>query len=225
MFPDSLASQLSEAGFVAVLVIDRVADAVPLAESLRDGGVRAMELTLRTPVAIDALKVIRDAVPEMIAGVGTVLQPTQVLQIREAGAQFAVAPGTNPRVVAAAREAELPFAPGICTPTDLELAVEQGCRLLKFFPADPIGGPRYLNSIASPLAHLGVRFIPLGGIDSENMERYLTNRFVDAVGGSWVTPKELINQQDWAAIRGLAEQASSIVARVRQHQHDSGTNR
>ncbi|KAA5543845.1 bifunctional 4-hydroxy-2-oxoglutarate aldolase/2-dehydro-3-deoxy-phosphogluconate aldolase [Roseiconus nitratireducens] len=220
MFPAALLQRLYDAGFVAVLTIENLADAVPLAEALMDGGVHAMELTLRTPVAVQALEAIRDQVPEMIAGAGTVLTPDQIRQVRAAGAEFAVAPGMNPRVVAAAAEASLPFAPGICTPSELELAYEQGCQTLKFFPAEPIGGLHYLKSIAAPLRHLGIRFIPLGGIDAENMEAYLRHPLVHAVGGSWVTPPSCLAEQDWKSISRLAARASTIVQRVRNDLRD-----
>ena len=139
MFPDPLRQQLHDAGFIAVLVVEDPSAAVPLARALLEGGVQAIELTLRTPVAIDALRRIRAELPQLIAGVGTILTPAQVGEAREAGASFGVAPGLNPRVIAEANRIGLPFAPGVCTPTDLELAVEQGCRLMKFFPAGPIG--------------------------------------------------------------------------------------
>ncbi len=216
MFPAALRKQLHQAGFVAVLVVEDVSAAVPLARALVDGGVRAIELTLRTPAAIDALRTIRAEVPELLAGVGTIVAPQQVVEVQTAGASFGVAPGRNPAVIAEAQRVGLPFAPGVCTPTDLELAVEQGCRMLKFFPAEPIGGRAYLRSIAAPLAHLGVGFLPLGGVDPENMEPYLREPMVEAVGGSWVTPKKLIRDQDWIAITTLAAEASEIVKRVRR---------
>ena len=216
MFPPDLAGRLHDAGFIAVLVLEDATAAVPLARALVDGGVRAIELTLRTPAALHAFRRIRAEVPEMIAGVGTILTPQQAREVHAAGAAFGVAPGGNPRVIATARELGLPFAPGVCTPTELELAVEQGCRWLKFFPAEPSGGVEYLRSVTAPLAHLGIRWIPLGGIDAGNMAAYLREPAVAAVGGSWVTPKRLIDGEDWDAIGTLAEQASRIVAHTRQ---------
>ncbi len=147
---DILHNRLHRAGVIAVLVIDDADDAVPLARALITGGVDCIELTLRTPIAIDAMKRIRVEVPEMFVGAGTVLTPEQVNEVKAAGAAFGVAPGMNPRVVAEARRIGLPFAPGICTPTDIELALEQDCRLLKFFPSEPSGGLAYLRSIAAP---------------------------------------------------------------------------
>ena len=162
--PETLLSQLEQTRVIAVLMIDDENDAVPVARALLAGGVNCIELTLRTPVAMEALLCIRAAVPEMVVGVGTILNVQQVNEVKAAGAAFGVAPGMNPRVVAEATRIGLPFAPGVCTPTDIELAIEQGCRLLKFFPSEPSGGLAYLRTIAAPFVHLGVRFIPLGGV-------------------------------------------------------------
>lgn len=214
-FPADLADHLEELGVLAVLVIDRVQDAVPLAEALLAGGVGAMELTLRTPVALACIERIRAAVPAMVVGAGTVLTAQQVEQVVAAGAAFAVAPGLNPATVSAAREAKLAFAPGVCTPSDIELAIAAGCRVLKFFPCEPSGGLSYLRSIAAPFTHLGVRFIPLGGIDASNAAAYLSDPLIQAVGGSWIAPRPLIQQQAWQAITENARAASALVQALR----------
>lgn len=214
-FRESLSSRLRQTGIIAVLVVDNPADAVPLARALLAGGVDCMELTLRTPAAMEALRRVRAEVPAMLAGVGTILTPQQVNEVAAAGAAFGVAPGFNPRIVAEAGRIGLPFAPGVCTPSEIELALEAGCRLLKFFPAEPSGGLAYLRSAAAPYAHLGVRFIPLGGIDPNNAERYLAEPSVHALGGSWLAPRDLIQRQDWAAITANARQAADLVTRVR----------
>jgi 2-dehydro-3-deoxyphosphogluconate aldolase/(4S)-4-hydroxy-2-oxoglutarate aldolase len=146
MIPSPLASRIESTGIVAVLVIDREEDGPPLAKALLAGGVDVMELTLRTPAALGALRRIRAEVPEMLAGAGTVLTPVQVEEVKKAGAEFAVSPGVNPRVLQAAKDAALPFAPGIATPSDIEHALEFDCRLLKFFPAEPSGGLAYIKS-------------------------------------------------------------------------------
>lgn len=174
-----------------------------------------MELTLRTPAAIEAIERIRAEVPEMVVGVGTILTPQQVRDAQAAGGAFGVAPGMNPRVVAEAKRVGLPFAPGVCTPTEMELAIEQGCQLLKFFPAEPSGGLRYLRSAAAPLAHLGVHFLPLGGIDADNLADYLRESSVLAVGGSWLASPQSIRQQDWSGITANARRATDLVASVR----------
>ena len=132
---DDVAVRLTSKGIVAVLIIDKVDDAVPLAETLMEGGVDAMELTLRTEAALPSLEAIRNRVPEMLAGIGTILKPEQVTQAKDSGASFGVSPGTNISTIEAAKNADLPFAPGIMTPSDIEATLDYGCELLKFFPA------------------------------------------------------------------------------------------
>ncbi len=214
-FPDELRQELRQTGVIAVLMIDRADDAVPLARALLAGGVDCIELTLRTDAALESLRRIRAEVPEMVVGVGTILTPKQVNQAKEAGAAFGVAPGMNPRVIAEAQRIGLPFAPGVCTPTDIELALEAGCKVLKFFPSEPCGGLAYLRSIAAPFMHLGVQFIPLGGVSAANAATYLKEPSVLALGGSWLAPKDLIAKGDWDAITKLAREASDIVKQVR----------
>ena len=207
--------RMEHTGVIAVLVVDRAEDAEPLARALLAGGVDIMELTLRTPVAVEALRRIAGEVPEMLAGMGTILTPEQVQEVKAAGAAFGVAPGTNPRVIQAAADAGLPFAPGVATPTDIEHAVECGCRLLKFFPAETSGGLKHLKYMAAPFMHLGLRFIPLGGLDLANLEKYLREPLIQAVGGSWLAPRELIQQQAWQRITDNARQATQLVQGVR----------
>ena len=215
-FDPELATRIESFGVIAVLVVDRADAAVPLARALLDGGVGVMELTLRTPAALDALKKIRSSVPEMIAGVGTILTPAQVQAAKDAGAAFGVAPGTNGKVLAAARAAGLPFAPGIATPSDIEAALEHECRLLKFFPSEPSGGLSYLKNIAAPYAHLGLKYIPLGGVNEKNMSAYLGEPIVGALGGSWLAPRELIHAGDWKAITARCAAAAEIIRSTRQ---------
>ena len=208
--PDNMLQQIERSGVVSVLIIENVADAVPLAKALLAGGVNAMELTLRTDAAIEGLRQIREHVPEMLAGIGTVLNTDQVDEVVRAGAQFAVSPGLNRDVVRKAQDAGLPFAPGVMTPTDIEAALDLGCRELKFFPAVPGGGLPMLNSIRAPYAHLGVRFIPLGGVKAQNMTDWLSNPGVFAVGGSWLTPKSAVAEGKWEVVTELATQARSL---------------
>lgn len=214
-FAPSLAQKVESCGIIAVLVIDRVDDAVPLARALLAGGVNVMELTLRTPAALDALRAIRSGVPEMVAGVGTILTPGQVAQAVEAGAAFGVAPGVNPRTLAAAREVGLSFAPGILTPSDIEIALEYDCRLLKLFPAEPSGGLAYLKAMAAPYHHLGLKFIPLGGLNAKNMTSYLADPHIAALGGSWLAPRDLIQAGTWEKITALAADAVHTIQSVR----------
>ncbi len=219
LFPQSMLDSIERTGVIAVLVVDEVRHAVPLARALMEAGINAMELTLRTPAALEALQAIRREVPKMVAGVGTVLTGEQVDAIIDAGAAFGVAPGLNPAVVKRATERGLPFAPGIMTASDLEAAVELGCREMKFFPAEPAGGLAYLKSLRAPYAHLGVRFIPLGGIKPANLTGYLADPGVLALGGSWIAPRNLILAEDWAQIQANAREARTLIENLHK---DSG---
>ena len=216
VFPSEIVERIERVAVIAVLVVDEAADAIPLARALLAGGVDVMELTLRTPAAIDALCEIKANVPEMMAGIGTILTPEQVRQVTEAGAAFGVAPGLNPRILRAAAEAGLPFAPGVATPSDVELAIECGCRLLKFFPAEPIGGLKYLKSMAAPYAYLGLRFVPLGGVNAGNLGAYLADPLILGAGGSWIASRGLIQAKDWDAITANAREATTIVQEIRK---------
>jgi 2-dehydro-3-deoxyphosphogluconate aldolase / (4S)-4-hydroxy-2-oxoglutarate aldolase len=197
-------------------VIDDASKSVPLARALLEGGVGAMELTLRTDASMESLHRIRTEVPAMLVGCGTVLNTNQVDQILSAGAAFGVAPGLNPRIVRHAIDRGLPFAPGVVTPSEVELAIELGCRLLKFFPAEPSGGLDYLRVMAAPFRHLGVQFLPLGGLSTKNAATYLEERgLIAAIGGSWLAPKSALDEGNWELIRRLAREASELARKVR----------
>lgn len=213
LFDQTLADKISAAGVVAVLVVDDASDAVPLARALLAGGIEVMELTLRTPAALDALRAIRREVPEMTAGIGTILTVDQLHAAREAGAVFGVSPGCNPRLLAAARETGFPFGPGIATPSDIEAALEHGAKLLKFFPAEQLGGLPYLRAMAAPYAHLGLRYIPLGGLTATNAGSYLSDPLIAAIGGSWIAPREAIKAHAWTTIETNARVARDIARR------------
>ena len=202
--------RIEHSGVIAVLIIDDVEHAVPVAEALLAGGITAMELTLRTPAALDSLIRINEQVPDMLAGVGTVLTTQQVQEIVNAGAALGVAPGLNEDVVRKAQELGLPFAPGIATPSELEKAVSMGCREVKFFPAEAMGGLKYLRSCGAPYRHLGIRYIPLGGLNAGNMSDYLKEPTVVALGGSWIAKRELIQNQDWKTITQNAAEARKL---------------
>lgn len=214
-FDPALAQKIGQCGIIAVLVIDDPDQAVPLAKTLLENGIRAMELTLRTPADLAALRLIRGQVPEMIAGVGTVLSPEQLDAVSEEGASFAVAPGFNLRVVKQAARRGLSFAPGIMTPSDIEAALEMSCRILKFFPAETSGGIKHLESMAAPYKHLDLSFIPLGGINAGNLADYMRSPLIGAVGGSWLAPRKLIAAGDWKTIGENAAEAVGIIKSVR----------
>jgi 2-dehydro-3-deoxyphosphogluconate aldolase/(4S)-4-hydroxy-2-oxoglutarate aldolase len=198
---------------VAVLVIDDAEAAVPLARALVGAGIDVMELAIRTPASMDALERIASGVPEMLAGVGTILEPEQVVEAKRRGAAFAVTPGTNRRVIESAIENGVPIAPGIAVPSDIETTLEYGCRLLKFFPAEPQGGLAYLKAINAPYAHLGVEYIPLGGVSEANCRTWVAEKTVIAVGGSWIAPRERIAAKDW---KGIGDVAARTVAACRR---------
>lgn len=212
---DEVFDRVRAAGVVAVLTVESADDAVAVAEALLAGGVRAVELTLRTPAALDALSAVRRRVPDMLVGAGTVLTPGQVRQVRDAGAAFGVSPGLSPRVLDEAARVGLPFGPGVCTPSDIERALEYDRRFLKFFPAEPSGGLAYLRVIAAPYAHLGIRYLPLGGVTETNLADYLTEPLIGAVGGTWLAPPAAIRAGDCAGITATAGRAAAIRDRVR----------
>ena len=201
---NEIIKRLSKCQVVAGFSVDNVEDAVPIAQALLAGGIDCIELTLRTPNALLAIAAISTSVPEICLGVGTVLTPEQVVQVKEHGAHFAVAPGLNRKVIQAAQAVNLPFAPGIMTPTELEAAIEEGCTVVKFFPAQASGGVNLLKSMSSPYKHLGIQYFPLGGINSENMHAYLALENVPAVGGSFVVQKDLVKAKDWQGIQANA---------------------
>ena len=215
-FPKEILHRLKTCGVVAGFSVDKVEHAVPLANALLDGGINAIELMLRTPAAMAAVIEICAEVPEMLVGVGTILNPASVREVKAAGADFGVAPGLNPRVVRAAQDVSLPFAPGIATPSDLEAAIELGCRFVKFFPAEAMGGVTYLRSFGAPYKHLGIQYFPLGGINAENMSEYLREPNVPAVGGSWIVKGSLVDNEDWA---GISSRAADVISKLKKDQH------
>jgi len=212
---DPVFERLGQNRLVAVLMIDEVDHAVPLARALLAGGVGAMELTLRTEAALPALERVAAEVPEMLVGAGTVLRADQVSSVVKAGAAFGVAPGTNETVLRAAREVGLPFAPGIATASEIETALEHDCRVLKVFPVGPLGGLPYLDILSSPYRHLGLRYIPLGGVDEGNFHDYAAVPEVLAVGGSWLAPPSQVAARDWDGIEARAAMAAEVVAGAR----------
>lgn len=202
--------EFQEQRVIPVAVVANAGDAVPLARALVAGGLTTLELTLRTPAALEALRAIRREVPQMKAGAGTVLSVEQVDQVVEAGACFAVAPGLNPRVVQHAQARGLPFFPGVMTPSDVEQGLSLGCTLQKFFPASVAGGLDMIKALAGPYGHTGLKLIPLGGITPSNAAEYLAHPLVAAVGGSWLADRKKIEAGDWAGITALAAGALSI---------------
>jgi 2-dehydro-3-deoxyphosphogluconate aldolase / (4S)-4-hydroxy-2-oxoglutarate aldolase len=199
---------------ICVAVIDKVESAVPLAEALLAGGMNVIEVTFRTSVAAEAIRRIRQALPEACVGAGTVLTPGQAAEAADAGAQFLVAPGLSETVLKAARQRQLPYIPGVATATEIMRALEWKCPLLKFFPAEVAGGVAMLKALAGPFAHTGVKFVPTGGITSASLPSYLALPQVAAVGGGWMADRDLVARGDWAKITALAAEAIRIAARA-----------
>ncbi|HLR84736.1 MAG TPA: bifunctional 4-hydroxy-2-oxoglutarate aldolase/2-dehydro-3-deoxy-phosphogluconate aldolase [Nocardioidaceae bacterium] len=193
---------------IPVVVIERVADAVPLAKALVAGGLPAIELTLRTPVAVDAIRAIADEVPDIVVGAGTITTPDQAAKAAEAGASFLVSPGATPSLLAAMSHTGLPCLPGTATVSEVMTVLETGITEMKFFPAEASGGIAYLKSLASPLPQ--VRFCPTGGITVESAPHYLALSNVGCVGGSWLTPPDAVAAGDWARIESLAREAAAL---------------
>ena len=204
---------IASLGVVPVIAIEHASDAEPLADALLEGGLPVAEITFRTEAAADVLAAMRDARPELCIGAGTILDKDSLRRAIDSGARYGLAPGFDPEIVDAAKAAGLPFCPGIMTPSDLTLATARGVRLAKFFPAGVAGGPKALSGIAAPFAHLGVRFIPTGGVTQATIGDWLAIPQVIAVGGTWIAKTEDIREGRFSDI---ARNAREAVATARQ---------
>jgi 2-dehydro-3-deoxyphosphogluconate aldolase/(4S)-4-hydroxy-2-oxoglutarate aldolase len=201
-------SLLDRVPVIPVVVVDELATAVPIARALVAGGLPVIELTLRTPVALDAIRAIADEVPDILLGAGTVLTPGQAKEALDAGAQFLVSPGATPALLAGMTETGLPFLPGTSTVSEVLAVLEAGYSEMKFFPAEASGGTAYLSSIASPVP--AARFCPTGGITLASAPGYLSLPNVGCVGGSWLTPRDAVAAGDWGRIERLAAEAAAL---------------
>jgi len=193
-----------------VIVLEDAELAVPMAEALLEGGIDAMEITLRHPCALDAIARVAKALPAMCVGAGTLTRPADFGRIAAAGARFAVSPGLTPSLDAAARALAMPFIPGVMTPSEAIAARELGYSLLKLFPAAQAGGLGMLKALASPFGDL--RFCPTGGVSAETLGEFLRQPNVALVGGSWLTPGDAVKARDWRRVAALARQATTIAA-------------
>lgn len=193
---------------VPVLVVDRVDDAEPLAEALCGAGLKVLEVTLRTPAALEVIRRMKAAAPGVLVGAGTVLSERDVNAALEVGSDFIVTPGTTPRTASALLRAGIPVMPGVSTPSEALARLEEGFEILKFFPAEQYGGPATLKAMAGPLA--GIQFCPTGGVGRAETPEYLAQPNVIAVGGSWVAPAALLKAGDWAAIAANAATAAGM---------------
>ncbi|MEO9615889.1 MAG: 2-dehydro-3-deoxy-phosphogluconate aldolase [Nitratireductor sp.] len=205
---DKLLPILTGQPVIPVLKIDRAADAAPLARALAKGGLPAIEITLRTREAIDAIRIAAAEVPEAVIGAGTILNARQFDQAVRAGARFVVSPGTTQELLDAARSTDVPLLPGATTPSEIMAAAEEGYSILKFFPAEQSGGIAFLKALSAPLA--GTRFCPTGGVTPANAPTYLSLPNVICVGGSWIVPDTLLQAGDWDGIEALAREAAAL---------------
>ncbi|MEU9519734.1 bifunctional 4-hydroxy-2-oxoglutarate aldolase/2-dehydro-3-deoxy-phosphogluconate aldolase [Streptomyces sp. NPDC048224] len=204
------ASVLDLAPVVPVVVVDDLADAVPLARALVAGGLPAIEVTLRTPAALDAIRAIAAEVPDAVVGAGTVITAEQVGEVVAAGARFLVSPGWTDTLLEAMRASGVPFLPGVSTTSEVVALLERGVREMKFFPAEAAGGTAYLKALAAPLPQ--ARFCPTGGIGPDSAPEYLALPNVGCVGGSWMLPKDAVAGRDWGRVEALARAAAALSA-------------
>ena len=199
---------MTAAPVVPVMVIEKLEHAVPLAQALTRGGLKALEITLRTPVALDAIRAIKAAMPDAMVGAGTIVSERDLDAALEAGASFLVSPGTTPQLATAAASCGVPMLPGVASPSEAMQLFEKGFTHLKFFPAEAAGGIPMLKAIGGPLPQL--TFCPTGGINPDNASQYLALSNVACVGGSWMAPQALVNAGAWGDIEALAKAAAAL---------------
>ena len=203
---------IHELGLVPVVKIEDAKDALPLGKALIDGDLPVAEITFRTAAAEESIKTLANELPELLVGAGTVLTVDQVKRAVAAGAKYIVSPGFNPKVVDYCVENDIPVTPGLNSPTVLEMALERGLEVVKFFPAGSSGGIKFLKDMAAPYG--GVQFIPTGGINKDNLNDYLSNSRVFACGGSWIAKKDEISNKSWSQISEKCHQIAKIVKRI-----------
>lgn len=205
--------KLHEYGVVPVVVVDDAKDAKNLAKALVEGGLACAEVTFRTAAAEESIRIMAQAYPEMLVGAGTVLTIEQAQRAVAAGAKFIVSPGFNPKVVKYCLDNNIPITPGVQTPTEVEMGLEFGLEVLKFFPAEPAGGLNMIKALCGP--YVNTYFMPTGGLNTKNVRDYLAFKKIWAVGGTWVAKKDMIAAGDFDKIKTLAAEAAAIVKEVR----------
>ncbi|GAA7092246.1 bifunctional 4-hydroxy-2-oxoglutarate aldolase/2-dehydro-3-deoxy-phosphogluconate aldolase [Helicobacter pylori] len=205
---DKIIEVLQISPIVPVVVIEDLNDAVPLAQSLIEGGIPIIEVTLRSSCALEAIELIAKNVPKMRVGAGTILNPTQLEQAQNRGAEFLISPGLTIELLEYAKKKDMPLIPGVSSSSEVMQALELGYSALKFFPAEYCGGVKLLNAFNGPFK--GVKFCPTGGISADNMRSYLNLENVLCVGGSWLTPKDLIQNKEWDKITGICKRALAL---------------
>tara|TARA_X000000368_G_scaffold381865_1_gene338685 strand:+ start:2369 stop:3010 length:642 start_codon:yes stop_codon:yes gene_type:complete len=209
-FNNTLRNKLNASKVIVAPKFETIESVPYVIDALLDGGIKIIEITLRTTIAIDCIRKVTEQFPEMNVIAGTVIEMEQLQKVQDAGVIAAVSPGIQPKILEYAKKIKLPFAPGVATPSEIALGLELECNVFKFFPAEMLGGIKYLRRIYSSYAHKEIQFIPLGGIDTSNAYEYLKEPSVLAIGGSWVADQELINNQDWEEIKKRAIVASQL---------------
>lgn len=210
LFTEEFRSELNKSRVIATVTIREPKDALPIGEALLKGGINTIEVTLRTPVALESMKLLSDNLPEINLIAGTVIDLDQVKEVIDAGAICGVSPGLNVKIIEKALELNFPFVPGIATPSEIELGLDYGCDIFKFFPSEKLGGVDFLENIYKPYAHKGIKFIPLGGIDLGNVQGYFNSSCVLAVGGSWIVDDKSVQSKDWETIKDKAEKVTAL---------------
>ena len=210
-----LYAQMEKCGVVPVIAIESPDMSLPLADALIEGGLPVAEITFRTAAAAEVIRKLKKERPQLFLGAGTILSVENLVQAKEAGAVFGVAPGLNPQIVKKAVDIGFPFFPGIMTPSEIDQGLSYGIKVLKFFPSEASGGTSMLKAVSTPFGHLGVRFIPTGGINSKNLEDYLKMPQVIACGGTWIAKKDVISAGNWDEIRKNAADVVEVVKRIR----------
>ncbi|MEJ8599893.1 bifunctional 4-hydroxy-2-oxoglutarate aldolase/2-dehydro-3-deoxy-phosphogluconate aldolase [Helicobacter pylori] len=205
---DKIIEILQISPIVPVVVVESIKDAVPLAQSLIEGGIPIIEVTLRSSCALEAIELIAKNVPKMRVGAGTILNPAQLEQAQNRGAEFLISPGLTIKLLEHAKKKDMPLIPGVSSSSEVMQALELGYSALKFFPAEYCGGVKLLNAFNGPFK--GVKFCPTGGISADNMRSYLDLENVLCVGGSWLTPKNLIQNKEWDKITGICKRALAL---------------
>ncbi|GAA6977775.1 bifunctional 4-hydroxy-2-oxoglutarate aldolase/2-dehydro-3-deoxy-phosphogluconate aldolase [Helicobacter pylori] len=205
---DKIIEVLQISPIVPVVVVENIKDAVPLAQSLIEGGIQIIEVTLRSSCALEAIELIAKNVPKMRVGAGTILNPTQLEQAQNRGAEFLISPGLTIKLLEYAKKKDMPLIPGVSSSSEVMQALELGYSALKFFPAEYCGGVKLLNAFNGPFK--GVKFCPTGGISVDNMRSYLDLENVLCVGGSWLTPKNLIQNKEWDKITEICKRALAL---------------
>ncbi|GAA7735974.1 bifunctional 4-hydroxy-2-oxoglutarate aldolase/2-dehydro-3-deoxy-phosphogluconate aldolase [Helicobacter pylori] len=205
---DKIIEVLQISPIVPVVVIENIKDAVPLAQSLVEGGIQIIEVTLRSSCALEAIELIAKNVPKMRVGAGTILNPTQLEQAQNRGAEFLISPGLTIKLLEYAKKKDMPLIPGVSSSSEVMQALELGYNALKFFPAEYCGGVKLLNAFNGPFK--GVKFCPTGGISADNMHSYLNLENVLCVGGSWLTPKNLIQNKEWDKITEICKRSLAL---------------